>query len=78
VYLGTAMEHSAPDFLPSNVSSRVAPTIVAADFNGDGKVDLCFADVFDAKIWVMLGNGMDIPEPGSPLLWEARTHSTTR
>ena len=58
VYLGNGDgTFKPPIFYLPNVSSRVAPTIVAADFNGDGKVDLCFADVFDAKIWVMLGNG---------------------
>jgi len=32
-------------------------SVVAADFNGDGKVDLAIANAFDATVSVLLGNG---------------------
>lgn len=41
----------------SGVSGAFAGSIIAADFNGDGKVDLCVADGPGGNIWVFFGNG---------------------
>lgn len=43
--------------------------IVAADFNGDGKLDLAIANYYDGSVAIMLGNGDGTftPASGSPI-----------
>jgi hypothetical protein len=43
---------------PVNYGSGKGPNwVVAGDFNGDGKLDLAFADLFSSVVAVLLGNG---------------------
>jgi FG-GAP-like repeat len=45
-------------FLQSVITPNLgSESAVAADFNGDGKLDLAVADEFSSDVWVLLGNG---------------------
>jgi len=54
---GTFQSERDFDYEPANTAGYSPGYVVAADFNGDGKVDVAVADGYDRDVSVIIGNG---------------------
>jgi len=56
-YCGTAVKPRVPVPRPRYATGGFSATVIAADFNGDGILDLATGNYYDANIAILLGNG---------------------